>query len=424
MSVEITTLPSGLHVVTDAMPHLETASLGVWVGAGSRYEKAQEQGLSHLLEHMAFKGTRRRSARDIAEEIESAGGDLNAATSAEHTAYYAHVLAEDTPLALDILADILIDSTFDPAELEREKGVILQEISAVEDTPDDLVFDLFNAAAYPDQPLGRAILGTPENVASFGRETIGDYLYTHYQSASMFVGAAGAVVHEQIVEETAKRFAKLEPRPEKQTKIAAIPARYKGGETKLKRRLEQAHVVIGFEGLAYDHEDQYAMQIFANALGGGMSSRLFQEVREKRGLAYSIYAFHWGYADTGLFGFYAATSAKDVGELMPVALDCLAEAATNLTEAELRRAKAQMKVSLLAALESPGARAEQIARQLMVFGRILTRAEIVEKLDGLDLQNVRRAGARTLKTAPTVAAIGPISKVYGPDRVAERLHGV
>ncbi|WP_026607324.1 M16 family metallopeptidase [Methylocapsa acidiphila] len=421
MSVEITTLPSGLRIVTDRMAHLETASLGAWVGAGSRHEGPHEHGLSHLLEHMAFKGTKRRSARAIAEEIEAAGGDLNAATSTEHTAYYAHVLAEDAPLALDILADILTESTFDAAELEREKSVILQEIGAVEDTPDDLVFDIFSASAFPDQPIGRPILGTPTQVTGFGREAIGAYLGSHYFSSAIVVGAAGAVEHNRIVDEAEKRFAGLPAEP---PASESPPARYRGGDIRLKRRLEQAHIVVGFEGLPYHHEDFYALQIFSNAVGGGMSSRLFQEVREARGLAYSIHAFHWGYSDVGLFGFYAATGRKDVGELMPVALDCLGEAAQSLGEGEIRRAKAQMKLSLLAALESPAARAEQIARQLMAFDRILTREEIISRIDALELAQIRAAGARTLSSAPTVAAVGPVAKVFGPDRIAERLRGL
>jgi predicted Zn-dependent peptidase len=421
MSAKITTLPSGLRIVTDSMPHLETASLGVWIGAGSRHEAANEHGLSHLLEHMAFKGTRRRSARAIAEEIESAGGDLNAATSTEHTAYYAHVLAKDAPLALDILADILTESTFDKAELEREKDVILQEIGAVEDTPDDLVFDIFNASAFPGQPIGRPILGTPEQVSRFGRDAIGAYLDTHYRSGATVIGAAGAVEHEQICEEAEQRFGRL---PAERIETEQPPAHYFGGDLRLKRRLEQAHIVIGFEGLAYGHEDFYALQVFANAVGGGMSSRLFQEVRETRGLAYSIHAFHWGYSDAGLFGFYAATGARDVTNLMPVALDCLGAAAQDLSEAEARRAKAQMKVSLLAALESPSARCEQIARQVMAFGRVLSREEIIAKIDSLDILHIRRAGARALGSAPTVAAIGPVTKVFSPDRVAERLRAI
>jgi predicted Zn-dependent peptidase len=415
MSVEVSTLPSGLRVVTDRIPHLETVSLGVWVAAGSRHERPRERGLSHLLEHMAFKGTRRRSARDIAEEIESAGGDLNAATSAEQTAYYAHVLAGDAGLALDILSDILTDSIFDKEELEREKEVILQEIGAVDDTPDDLVFDLFNTAAFPEQPIGWPILGTPEHVKAFDSSMISTYLANHYRSGVTIVGAAGALNHAEMVEASAAKFANMPTQPAE----AAAPARYVGGDVRVSRRLEQAHIVIGFEGLSYLAPAYYALQVFANAVGGGMSSRLFQEVREKRGLAYSVNAFHWGYTDTGLFGFYAGTSKSQVRELIPVALECLAQAAQDLSDAEIDRAKAQMKVSLLTALESATARSEQIARQMMAFGRVLTRDEILQKIDQLTAVGIRAAGAAALRTAPTVAAVGPVSKVHTPDRVRE-----
>ena len=413
MNVELTTLPSGLRVVTERMPHVETASLGVWVGAGSRHETADEHGLSHLLEHMAFKGTGRRSAQAIAEEIEAAGGELNAATSTEGTAYYAHLLGADVPLGLDILADILTASTFDADELAREKDVILQEIGAVEDTPDDLVFDLFNAAAFPDQSIGRSILGTPERVTSFGRDTIAHYLGHHYGAAGAVVGAAGAVDHDAIVAAAEARFADLPagpPRP-------PTPARYRGGDSLLRRKLEQAHLVVGFEGLPFDHPDHYAIHIFANAVGGGMSSRLFQDVREKRGLAYSIYAFHWGYSDTGLLGFYAATSGAKLRELTDVSLDALTAATVDLTDDEVRRAKAQVKVSLLTALEAPSSRSEQMARQLLAFGRVLPREEIVARIDGLTLAQIRTAGARALKTPATVSAIGPIGKAMRSDAV-------
>ncbi len=420
MSVEITKLASGLRVVTDAMSHVETASLGVWVGAGSRHESPHQHGLSHLLEHMAFKGTRRRSARAIAEEIEAAGGDLNAATSIEQTAYFARVLAEDTGLAIDILADILTESIFDPAELEREKGVILQEIAAVSDTPDDLVFDMLSATAYPDQPIGRPILGTPERVSSFDTDAIRTYLIAHYCANSMVIAAAGAVQHDAVVDAIERHFSRLSP----QASISDAPARYSGGDVRVKRKLEQAHIVVGFEGVSFRNSGNYATQIFANAAGGGMSSRLFQEVREKRGLAYSINAFHWAYSDTGLFGIYAGTGAGEVAELLPVTLDCMAEAAHTLSDAEAHRAKAQMKVSLLTALESSSARAEQIARQMLAYGRPLARAEIVDRIDAISLTEIRDAGQKVLKTAPTVAAIGPISKVMTPDRVAERLSRV
>ncbi len=417
MTIEITTLPSGLRIITDAMRDLETASLGVWIGAGSRHESASEHGLSHVLEHMAFKGTTRRSARAIAEEIESAGGDLNAATSSETTAYYARVLASDTGLALDILADILTDSTFDAQELEREKSVIIQEIGAVEDTPDDLVFDMLTDAAFPGQALGRSILGTPERVAGFDRFAIEKYLGRHYAAPSTIIAAAGAVDHARIVEEAGERFAALGAQAAREPE----PAFYVGGQKKLKRKLEQTHIVVGFEGRSFHHEEEFALHVFSNALGGGMSSRLFQQVREERGLAYSIYSFHWPYADTGIFGFYAATAPGDVAELMPVALDCMAEAAATLDVAEMERAKAQMKVSLLTALESSSARAEQIARQHLFYGRVLQREEIIGRIDDLTLEEVRRAGLRALSTAPTLAAVGDVSKVMTQARIAERL---
>jgi predicted Zn-dependent peptidase len=417
MSIEITRLPSGLRIITDKMAELETTSLGVWVAAGSRHERPEEHGLSHLLEHMAFKGTRRRSARQIAEEIESAGGDLNAATSVEQTAYYARVLGTDTGLALDILADILTDSLFDPAELEREKSVILQEIGAVEDTPDDLVFDLFNAAAFPDQAIGRPILGTPERVSAFDRRAISNYLGRHYAGPATVISAAGAIDHARMVDEVAERFSGLANAAD----VAPIAARYIGGDMRLKRKLEQTHIVIGFESVSFRDPGNYAAHIFCNAAGGGMSSRLFQEVREQRGLAYSIYSFNWGYDDTGLFGIYAACAPKDVAELVPVALDCLAQSVLTLDADEVHRAKAQMKVSLLMALESSSARAEQIARQLLAFDRVIGKDEIIARIDGLTLEDVRHAGARIIASAPTVSAIGSVGKVWTPDRIAERL---
>jgi predicted Zn-dependent peptidase len=421
MSVEITTLPSGLRIVTDRMAHLETASIGVFVGAGSRHEQVSEHGLSHLLEHMAFKGTRRRSARDIAEEIEMVGGDLNAATSTEHTAYFAHVLAGDVPLALDILADVLTESTFELPELEREKDVILQEIRAIEDTPDDLVFEMLNSAAFPDQPIGRPILGTAERVSGFAWDALRTYLDTHYRAGAIVIGAAGAIEHDSFRDEVAHRFSRL---PSVCIETDTDPAQYKGGDKRLKRHLEQVHIAVGFEGIRYTHEDFYALQLFTNAAGGSMSSRLFQEVREARGLAYSITAFQWAYSDSGVFGFYAATDAKNSDELMRVALDSLGKAALDLSDIEVKRAKAQLKVSLLTALEAPGARCEQIARQIMAFDRILTRDEIMAMVDRLDAGQIRAAGARALGSAPTVAAIGPVAKVFTPDRVTMRLQGI
>ena len=419
MSVRFTILPSGLRVVTDATPHLRTASLGVFVGAGSRHECDDEHGLSHLLEHMAFKGTRRRSAREIAEAIENAGGDLNAETGVEQTAYLARVLGEDVDMALDVLADILTESRFDADDLGREKNVIIQEIGAVEDTPDDLVLDLFSAAAWPGQPIGRPILGTREGVSAFDRRAIDAYLRRRYRAGASIVAAAGALEHDRIVARAEALLGGLGV----ESADPPEPAAYRGGQILIKRKLEQTHIVVGFEGRAILAADHDAAHVFAAATGGGMSSRLFQEVREKRGLAYSIYAFHWAYSDSGLFGFYAGAAAKDAGELMAAALDCLAEAAERLEEDEIRRAKAQLKVSTLSALESPSARAQQLARQTFVHGRPLSLEDMLARIDAITVEDVRKAGAAMLASPPTVAAIGGVGRTLDGAGVARRLRG-
>jgi predicted Zn-dependent peptidase len=420
VSVGATTLPSGLVVVTDASAHVRTAAVGVFVAAGSRHESVAEHGLSHLLEHMAFKGTRRRSARAIAEAIEDVGGDLNAETGVERTGYFARVIGSDVGLALDVIGDILTDSVFDGVELEREKNVIVQEIGAVEDTPDDYVFDLLTASAWPDQAIGRPILGTREGVGAFDREAIDRYLRRHYGPGSMVVAAAGAVDHDEIVALADERLARLSSAPPP----PPAPADYRGGETRLKRKLEQTHVVVAFEGRPIGAHDHDAAQVFAAAAGGGMSSRLFQEVREKRGLAYSIYAFHWDYSDTGLFGFYAGSADRDAAEVVAASLDCLAEAAGAIEEREIRRAKAQMKVSILAALETPGARAQQLARQIQVYGRPLSFDEMIARVEAISITDVRKTGAAMLRSAPTIATIGAVAKVPGRAKVAEALRGV
>ncbi len=420
MSVQITTLPSGLAVVTDAMPHVKTAAVGVSVAAGSRHESVSEHGLSHLLEHMAFKGTRTRSARQIAEAIEDVGGELNAETGVERTGYFARVMDADVGLALDVIGDILTDSQFDPEELEREKSVIVQEIGAVEDTPDDLVFDLLTAASWPDQAIGRPILGTREGVGAFNRDAIGLYLRRHYRPSAMVVAAAGAVEHDAVVSLADSRLEALSRGPG----ASQVPATYRGGEARLRKRSEQTHVVIGFEGRPIGAPDHDAAHVFAAAAGGGMSSRLFQEVREKRGLAYSIYSFHWDYSDTALFGFYAGSAGRDAAEVVATSLGCLAQATHEISEAEIRRAKAQMKVSLVAALESPGARAQQLARQLQVYGRPIPIEERIARVEAISDEEVRKTGAAMLRSSPTIAVIGAAGRVPGQAKVAEALRGV
>jgi predicted Zn-dependent peptidase len=418
MSVEVTRLSSGLSVVTDRMPHLESASLGVWIGAGSRSELPDEHGISHLLEHMAFKGTKRRTSRQIAEEIEAVGGDLNAATSVESTAYFARVLKADVPLALDVLSDILSEPTFDPEELRREQNVIVQEIGATEDAPDDLVFERLHETAFPKQPIGRSILGTPETVRSFNSARLRAYLSRNYRAPGMLVAAAGAIEHERIVAEAMERFASFigpsAPQPE--------PAHFGGGTRVETRDLEQVHIALALQGVPTRDEQLYSLQVFTNVLGGGMSSRLFQEVREKRGLCYAIHAFHMPFSDTGLFALYAGTDEADAPELMRVAIDQIAIATETLNDTEVARAKAQMKAGLLMALESSEARLGQIARQMLAYGRPIPLDEIVGKVDAVTVASARAAGRALIERGrPAIAALGPGSGLESTAAIAESL---
>lgn len=401
----LTTLPSGLRIVSQRMDHAATVSLGIWIGAGSRDERPNEHGLAHLLEHMAFKGTARRSALAIAEEIESVGGDLNAATSVEYTCYTARVLGSDLGLAVDILADIITSPSLTEEELKREKGVILQEISAVQDTPDDLVYDRFLQAAFPDQPIGRPILGTTKTVKGFTPDAIRAYLARNYHAGNMVLAASGAVDHDALVALAKEHLSKLPPPPA--APLIREAGEYRGGEARIGSDEEQVHLVLGLPGLPFTGGTHYPLQIFASVLGGGLSSRLFQEVREQRGLAYAIDAFHWPFSDCGVFGIGAGTAPEDAGELIEVALGCLRQAAEDVSEAEVARARAQMKVGLLASLESPGGKLEQMARQVLLFNRAIPREELAARLDAVTLDDVRAAGRSLLGHQPTIAAVGP-----------------
>ena len=418
MSVRTTTLDNGMTVITDDMPHLESASLGIWVKAGSRSETVAEHGVSHVLEHMAFKGTKTRTALQIAEAIEDVGGDLNAATSVEHTGYFARVLKEDVPLAADILADILQNSMFEQNELDREQQVIVQEIGAARDNPDDHVFDLFQQAAYPDQPIGRTILGTVESVKSFSPDTIRGYMERNYVGDQMVVCAAGNVDHDALVDIAANRFHDLRrdgaPVPEK--------AHYIGGEQRLLSDHEQAHIVLGFEGRAYNSDGFYAAQILASILGGGMSSRLFQEVREKRGLCYSVYAFHWAFADSGIFGIAASTGEDEVDEMLPVILDEMRRATESISDEEVIRVRNQIRAGLLMSLESPSSRAGQLARQQILWGRTIPLAETVERINRITADRVKQIARQILdKGNVSLAGIGPVGKLPAYDAITSRL---
>ncbi|WP_342643018.1 M16 family metallopeptidase [Rhodoligotrophos ferricapiens] len=417
MSVRTSILDNGVTVVSHDMPHLKTVSLGIWVRAGARNEREEENGIAHLLEHMAFKGTKRRTARQIAEEIEAAGGEMNAATGMENTAYYVRVLKEDVPLALDILSDILIEPVFAEAELDREREVILEEIAAAEDTPDDLVFELMHDAAFARQPLGRPILGTAERVAQFRPDDISAFRDMHYASDRTVVGAAGAVDHDALVEQVRGSLASLRrsSAPDWQ------PAAFTGGMRTAAKPLGQVHVALAFPTVGYRDPEIYALQVLSNLLGGGMSSRLFQEVREARGLCYSIFSFVSAFEEIGLFGVYAATGTRRVATLLDVVADELAGIADVITEDEVARSRTQLKASLVSALESSSARADQIARQQMIFGRIPEVEELIGKVEAVDRDAVRALANRLFRnTKPAVGAVGALENLAPYDKIAAR----
>jgi predicted Zn-dependent peptidase len=403
MTPEVTVLGNGLTVVSHAMPHLETTSLGVWVGVGARDETEAEHGISHFLEHMSFKGTTSRSAQAIAEEIEAVGGELNAATGLEQTAYFARVLKGDEGVALNLLADILLNSSFAGEELEREREVILQEIAATRDSPDDLAYELVHEAAYPSQPVGRTILGTAGTVRAIQAVDLKAFLVHHYRPENMVIAAAGAVTHEAIVRHAEALFGGLT----RGRTGGERGARYEGGTRVHPKRFEQSHFMLAFEGPSYRVSDYFAAQVFSGLFGGGMSSRLFQEVREKRGLCYAIYSSAWGLKDTGMFAVHAATGpAMMAGLIDVVGAELERVGAEGPTAAEVARAKAQLKAGLMMSLESSSARAEQMARQLLAYGRLVSMDELVQRVDEVTVDRVRGLAERLARGRPSVAVVG------------------
>ena len=418
MSVQVSTLPSGLRVVTDRMTSVETVAVGVWVAAGTRHETADVNGISHLLEHMAFKGTARRSALAIAEEMDNVGGQLNAYTSRDHTAYFAKVLKENLPLAVDILSDILLNSTMDAEELAREQHVVVQEIYQADDTPDDIIFDHHQATAYPNQPMGWPVLGKEPIVRSITSERLKSYMAANYGADNMVVSAAGNVDHDIFVALVEQAFAAL-PRT---SAVSEVPSLYNGGDFRETRKLEQVHLVLGFGGLAFNDPDFYNLGALSTLLGEGMSSRLFQEIREKRGLAYSVYSSTQSFSDSGLFSIYMGTGRADVPKLIPVLCDEIKKVHDGVREDEVSRARAQIKSGLLMSLESPSSRCGQRARQIMVYGRTLSTDEIIAKVENVDAAGITRTAARIFASAPTLAALGNLKKLEGLETIAARLN--
>jgi predicted Zn-dependent peptidase len=419
MTCKLTTLNNGLRIVSHDMASLESATVGIWVGAGTRNETASVNGVAHLLEHMAFKGTATRSATAIAEEIEAVGGHLNAYTGRESTVYYAKVLRDDIDLALDLIADILHNATFDEEELRRECAVVLQEIGQAHDTPDDLIFDYFQETAFPDQALGRPVLGCPNVIRDMSRQSIVDYMHKAYAADRMVLAAAGRVDHDALVEKGQKLFGGRGVNGP----IECEPAQYRGGERRDPRDLEQLHLVLGFQGVPYDDDEFYAATALSTLLGGGMSSRLFQEIRERRGLVYSIFSFASYYADSGLFGIYAGTGGNEAAELVEAICNEIRTLSETLDEDELCRTRNQLKAGTLMALESTGTRCDQLGQQTLVFGAPVPLEEQVRKIEAVDVDAVLRVAERIFTGPPTVAAVGPSERLPVLSDVSTMLTG-
>lgn len=420
MTYTLTTLDNGLRVASEPMPGTHTAAIAIAVKVGARYEviggNQNEGGLSHLLEHMAFKGTTKMNAKQIAEAFDMMGGHVNAYTSHEHTVYHAKVLKEYANEAAALLCDIVANSIFDEAELTREREVILQEIAMHQDSPDDVVFDLFQETAFTG-PLSRSILGTPERVSSFSRDDVVAYIQKHYRPDRMSIAGAGAIDHAELCRIATAHFGTWKP---SDGSIAADFCPYQGGEKTMEKDLEQVQLVIGFPGLPVGHDDYYALQLFATILGGGMSSRLFQEIRENRGLAYSVSAFASGYQDAGTLAVYAGTTVEHLAELTGALTDVFTKSSGNITEVELRRAKNQLKSGIVMSRESCSAIAEWIARHLLIYGRYRTAEEILAKIDAVTVADVARIGAQILRNGKqTIAALGPIGSVNNAQLTAK-----
>ncbi len=418
MSIKVTKLESGLRVITDTVPEMETVAVGVWADVGTRHEDLKHNGVAHMVEHMMFNGTPTRTSRQIAEAVEDVGGQINAYTSREITAYYIHLLKNDMPMAMDILSDILQRPTFPDNELEKERGVILQEIGMTNDTPDDVVFDHYQETAYPDQALGAPILGREEIVENMKKETLYDYVHRFYTPEKLVVSAAGNVDHDSFVHTARTMFCDLP----KDTHQAYAPAQYKGGERRIEKELEQAHVVLGFQGISREDPDYYSAVMLGTVLGGGMSSRLFQEIREKRGLVYSIYSSHSSYHDDGQFEIYAGTGPESLNKLVPVTCEELVKIMQDpISEEELNRAKAQIKAGILMSRESMLSRSNRQAKYLINFNHAPDVSRLIAQVDAVTVYSVQKIAQKIFTGKPTLAALGPIKTLESYDKIINRL---
>jgi len=417
MTVEVTTLPSGLRVATDRMAEAESTVIGAWVGVGTRDEPWAANGVAHLVEHMMFKGTKRRSAYALATEIEKNGGMMNAHTTREETAYYARVLPEDAELACDVVADMLQYSEVTPKELNRERHVIIQEIGRDRDAPEDTVFDMLHQTAFPKQRIGRPILGSAKVIAKLPRDAVTGYVKRHYHAGNMVIIGAGKIDHKKLVEMVRKRFRRLPhgspPRRDR--------ARATGGFNRVEKAIEQLHLIMAFPSPSALAPDIHAAQLLGVLLGGSSSSRLFQKVREKRGLVYTVNAGQMSFLDAGLFEIYAGTDPARIKELIPVICAELKDVKRNVTPSELKRAKAQARADLLMGQENVMRRAEVLGHQLLAFRRPIPAATILKRLMAVTKNDVEAVARKIFERKPIIAALGPTDKIENYTKILGRL---
>lgn len=407
--VQKTVLPSGIQVVTEEIPSVHSVSVGIWVEAGSRDERSEENGISHFIEHMLFKGTQRRSARQIAKEIDAVGGILNAFTSKEFSSFYAKVMAEHLPVALDLLFDLYLNSLFAAEELEKERQVIVQEINMVEDTPDEYIHDLFSQSFWPHHPLGLPILGRLNTISRMDRRTLKGFFLKHYLQIPPIIVAAGKLKHEDLLRPVQEALRKIRPRP-KERKIH--PPRPHPQIQVKNKQLEQVHLLLGTQGFSVVHPRRYAFTILNTILGGGMSSRLFQEVREKRGLAYSVYSFASSFVDSGLLGVYVGTGDHTLNRVLQVILREMKRLAENsIRPKELRSAKEQLKGNLLLSLESTDSRMSRLAKNEIFFHRFVSTEEIIEGIEKVSAEEISSLAQEIFRPDSfSLTVLGPVTE--------------
>ncbi|CAL9915945.1 Uncharacterized zinc protease RF_0338 [Candidatus Liberibacter solanacearum] len=404
MNLRISKTSSGITVITEVMPHLKSAFVGVNIRSGSRDEREEEHGMAHFLEHMLFKGTSRRTSKDIVEEIEKVGGDINAYTSVEHTSYHARVLKDDVPLALDIIGDMLSNSSFNPSDIERERSVVLEEIGMSEDNPWSFLYDHFLEIVWKNQIIGRPILGKPDTVTSFGSEKIISYISRNYTANRIYVVCVGSVDHDACLRQVENYF-NVYPSVTKEENIK--PAVYVGGEYIQKRDLAEEHIALGFKGCAYQSRDFYPTKILTSILGGGMSSRLFQEVREKRGLCYSISAHHNNFSDNGVFCISAATAKENLVELISAIVEVIHSLLKGIEQSEISKVCAKIRAQLIINQEDSDFRASEISKQVMFCGHVLCNEEIIDTISAITCADIIEIAERIFSSVPTIAILGP-----------------